>query len=130
MSIKVIQWGVGAMGSGMIKMMLNKKNIEIVGAIVHHNPNNYKDIGEYMNIGKINIPIYLDPKDIIKKGNADVVLHATKSFTKEVFEDLVLCMENGINVITIAEEMAYPYDQQPELAKKLDDIAKKIMLFV
>jgi len=26
-------------------------------------------------------------------------------------------MENGMSVITIAEEMAYPYAQQPELAK-------------
>ncbi|MCX8058678.1 MAG: 2,4-diaminopentanoate dehydrogenase [Spirochaetes bacterium] len=125
MTIKVVQWGVGAMGSGMIRMMLNKKNIEIVGAIVNHNPNNYSDVGEYIGIGKKNIPLYMNPKDILKKGKVDVVLHATKSFTKEVFDDLVLCMENSINVITIAEEMSYPYAQNPDLAKKLDEIAKK-----
>ena len=34
-------------------------------------------------------------------------------------------MERGINVITSAEEMAYPQAQEPELAKQLDDIAKK-----
>lgn len=30
-----------------------------------------------------------------------------------------------MNVITSAEEMAYPQAQEPELAKKLDEIAKK-----
>jgi 4-hydroxy-tetrahydrodipicolinate reductase len=34
-------------------------------------------------------------------------------------------MERGINVITSAEEMAYPQAQEPELAKKLDERAKK-----
>ena len=34
-------------------------------------------------------------------------------------------MEKGMNVITSAEEMAYPQAQEPELAKKLDECAKK-----
>ena len=38
---------------------------------------------------------------------------------------MVFAMERGINVITSAEEMAYPQAQEPELAKKLDEIAKK-----
>jgi 4-hydroxy-tetrahydrodipicolinate reductase len=36
-----------------------------------------------------------------------------------------MVMENGMNVITSAEEMAYPAAQEPELAKKLDEIGKK-----
>lgn len=33
-------------------------------------------------------------------------------------------MERGINVITTAEEMAYPAAQEPELTKKIDEIAQ------
>ena len=34
-------------------------------------------------------------------------------------------MERGMNVITSAEEMAYPQAQEPELAAKLDEIARR-----
>jgi hypothetical protein len=30
-NVKVIIWGIGAMGSGMAKMLLEKKGVEIVG---------------------------------------------------------------------------------------------------
>jgi 4-hydroxy-tetrahydrodipicolinate reductase len=38
---------------------------------------------------------------------------------------MVKVLENGINVISTAEEMAYPQAQEPELAKELDRIAKE-----
>ena len=31
--VKIIVWGLGAMGSGMANMLLKKKGVEIVGAI-------------------------------------------------------------------------------------------------
>lgn len=124
--IKVVQWGCGAMGSGMIKMMLNKEDLEVVGAISRRAYNrNYKDIGEFLNIGKINVPVYGSPEEIIVSEKVDVVLHATKSFTKEVYEDLKFCIEKGVDVITIAEEMAYPWEQSPELAERLDELASE-----
>ena len=32
-NVKVIIWGLGAMGSGMARMLLNKKGVDIVGAV-------------------------------------------------------------------------------------------------
>jgi len=32
-NVKVIIWGLGAMGSGMAKMLLSKKGVDIVGAV-------------------------------------------------------------------------------------------------
>ena len=63
-------------------------------------------------------------EDVIKPGAADVVIVCTDSFTAKVFPKLKFVMEQGINVITSAEEMAYPAAQEPELAKELDEIAK------
>ena len=65
------------------------------------------------------------PEDVIVPGAADVVVVCTNSFTKDVYDKLVFVMEKGMNVITSAEEMAYPQAQEPELAKKLDECAKK-----
>jgi len=125
-NVKVIIWGLGAMGGGMADMLLKKKGIEIVGVAGRG-----KKIGtsmyDYIKTEKGDRPEVLiqAAEDIIKPGAADVVLLCTDSFTKNAFPRLKFIMEQGINVITSAEEMAYPAAQEPELAAELDKIAKE-----
>ena len=69
--------------------------------------------------------VLISGEEIIKPGAADIVLLCTDSFTKNAFPRLKFVMEQGINVITSAEEMAYPAAQEPELAAELDRIAKE-----
>lgn len=124
--IRVVQWGCGAMGSGMVKMLLAKADIQLVGVISKRAKEaGHKDIGEFLGIGKTGVPVYGDPKEIISSENCDIVIHATKSFVKEVFEDLKFISEQGVDCITIAEEMAYAWQQEPELAEQLDSIAQE-----
>ena len=33
-NVRVIVWGLGAMGKGIAEMLLNKKGVDIVGAVV------------------------------------------------------------------------------------------------
>lgn len=125
-NVKVIIWGIGAMGRGIAEMLMKKKGIEITGAI---------DIGDKVGkslfevLGKEN-PYSHDviigsTEEVIKPGAADVVLLATDSFTKGAFDKIILACENGMNVITTAEEMAYPKAQEPELAEKINECARK-----
>lgn len=125
-NVKVIIWGLGAMGSGMAEMLLNKKGVDIVGA-VGRGAKIGKSMYDYLpNAKRGNRPdvIIGSQEDVIKEGAADCVLLCTDSFTKNAFERLKFILEKKINVVTSAEEMAYPQAQQPELAKKLDEIAK------
>lgn len=125
-NIKVIIWGLGAMGQGMAEMLLSKKGVEIAGVI---------DIGEklgksmydYLEVEREDREdIIIKPYDeIIREGMADIALIATNSFTRDVYPKIRYCLENRINVISTAEEMAYPQAQEPELAKEMDRIAKE-----
>ncbi len=124
-NVKVIIWGLGAMGSGMAKMLLNKKGVDIVGAIDIGNKlgkSMYEIIG--VERGDRAEVIVGTPEEVIKEKSADVCLCVTDSFTAKAFDKYKFVMEKGINVVTSAEEMAYPQAQEPELAKKLDEIAK------
>ena len=124
-NVKVIIWGLGAMGGGMADMLLNKKGVDIVGVAGRG-----KKIGTSMfdyiktEKGDREDIIIQAAEDIIKPGAADVVLLCTDSFTKNAFDKLKFIMEQGINVISSAEEMAFPKAQNPELAAQLDEIAK------
>ncbi|MCD1147809.1 NADP-binding protein [Peptoniphilus sp. KCTC 25270] len=128
-NVKVIIWGFGSMGSGMAKMLLKKQGVEIVGVVDGWDQLAGKEMHEVLKVEKTNHPevkITLDTEkeSIIKPGAADVVLLATDSFTAKAFDKMKFILENKINVITTAEEMAYPQAQEPELAKQLDEIAK------
>lgn len=123
--VKVIIWGLGAMGGGMADMLLKKKGVEIVG-VADMGAKVGTSMYNYIKTERGDRPdvIISSAEDIIKPGAADIVLVCTDSFVKNVFPKLKFIMEQGINVITSAEEMSYPKAQSHELAEELDKIAK------
>lgn len=125
-NIKVIVWGLGAMGGGMAKMLLEKNGVEVVGAIANRNTKEGKDLGKVVKLGEnTGVIISCDYNKVIKETKADVVLLSTDSFVKNVFPQIKLILESKKNCITIAEEMAYPYVVDDELANQLNKIAKE-----
>ncbi|MGL6107144.1 2,4-diaminopentanoate dehydrogenase [Romboutsia sp.] len=126
-NVKVGIWGFGAMGSGMAKMLLKKKGIEIVAVCDMHPERVNKSIYEVLKAERGERPdviIKADASEVFTEKCADIVLLATDSFTKGAFDKIKLILERKINVISTAEEMAYPKAQEPELAKQIDEIAK------
>lgn len=125
-NVKVIIWGFGAMGSGMAKMLLKKKGVDIVG-VVDRAALVGKSIYDVLGVEKGNrAEVKIGSvEDVIKPHAADVVLLCTDSFTRNAFDKLKVIAENKMNCVCTAEEMAYPKAQEPELAKELHRIAKE-----
>lgn len=124
-NVKVIIWGLGAMGSGMADMLLKKKGVEIVG-VAGRGAKIGKSMYDYIKTpkGERKDIIIGTHEEVIQEKAADVVLCCTDSFTEKAFDRLKFVLERKINVVSSAEEMAFPQAQNPELAKQLDDIAK------
>ncbi len=125
-SVKVAIWGFGAMGSGMAKMILDKKGFEITG-ICDLNPNYVgKNIFDILEVEQKDHPSVFVKNNIdeVVTEDCDIVLLATDSFTKKAFPKIKLLLEKKVNVISTAEEMAYPMAQNPDLANELNQIAK------
>jgi hypothetical protein len=59
------------------------------------------------------------------RSGADVVVVATTSFLREVAPDIRLAVESGSNVITSAEEAAFPWSVDAALAEGLDALARE-----
>lgn len=124
-NVKVIIWGLGAMGGGMADMLLKKQGVDIIG-VVDREPKLGTSMFNYIKTPRGDRPdiIIGTAEEVIKPGAADVVLLCTDSFTRSAFPRLKFILEQGINVITSAEEMTYPQAKEPELAAELDKIAK------
>ncbi len=125
-NVKVIIWGFGAMGSGMAKMLLKKKGVDIVG-IIDRKKYVGRSMYEILDAEQGSHPdVIVGTLDqVMKPAAADVVLLCTDSFTKNAYEKIKLICENKMNCISTAEEMAYPKAQNPELAEELNKIAKE-----
>ncbi len=126
-NIKVLLWGFGAMGSGMAEMLLKKKGIEIAGVCDMHPDRVGKSIFEVLGEkrdGRPDVIINGDIKSLVSESCVDIALLATDSFTAKAFDKIKFLLENKLNVISTAEEMAFPQASEPELTKQLNQIAK------
>jgi 4-hydroxy-tetrahydrodipicolinate reductase len=124
--IRVVLFGVGAIGSNIARFLLEKKGVEIVGSIDIAKDKVGKDLGEVLGISRqLGVVISNDPKTILCKACADIVVHTTSSHFKDVYSQIAPLAEYGVNVISTCEELVYPFVSEPELAKKLDALGMK-----
>jgi len=124
--IRTVLYGVGAVGTSIAKFLLEKEGVEVVGAIDVAEDKVGKDLGEVLGFRKrLGIVVSSDPDAVFSKVKADIVVHATTSFLKEVYPQIAKALEHGVNVVSTCEELVYPYAAKPELAEKLDRLAKQ-----
>ncbi|MEM2702853.1 MAG: hypothetical protein QXR45_06805 [Candidatus Bathyarchaeia archaeon] len=124
--VKVVLFGLGPMGKMIAKGMLEKKGLMVVGAVDILKDIVGKDLGEVLELGKnIGVTVTDDAEGLISKIGADIAIIATRSYLKEIYPQLALCIKAGINVISTCEELSYPYYKYPELSAEIDALAKK-----
>lgn len=129
-NIKVAIWGFGVMGRGITRTLLGKKGVAISGVCSRHPDSVGKGVLAMLDVqpdeaGQAEIIIDSDLDRVLAVGSCDICVLASDSFINKQFDKIVRVLEKRVNVITIAEEMAYPWAQEPELAAKLDEIAKR-----
>lgn len=123
--VRVIQYGVGAMGSSIIQLLSEKPWVKIVGAIDIDPEKIGRDVGAVAGLeGEIGVKIAFPPEEVIGKATADVVLHATTAFMDEAYGQILRAVMHRMNVITIAEELFYPIGANVQRAGQLDEQAK------
>ena len=64
-------------------------------------------------------------KEMLQNTKPDIVIVTTMSLLKDLESPLLLCSELGINAITTCEEAFYPQNSNPNLTKKIDELAKQ-----
>ena len=126
-NVKIAIWGFGAMGQGIAHVLLRKKGIEITGVCDIAPSLVGKGIFEILGAKSAQDDVIItdDIQRAVNSANCDLCILATDSFTAKAFDKIMTLVSLGVNVITTAEEMAYPKANEPELARQLDDAAKQ-----
>ncbi|PKK89254.1 MAG: NADP-binding protein [Candidatus Wallbacteria bacterium HGW-Wallbacteria-1] len=124
--IRVGVVGLGAMGSGIARLITEKSCLELAAAMDMRPEYAGKDIADVLELDRpTGVRVTNDLSELLDPDRIDIAIHATSSFTKEVFPQLKLTLERGINCISIAEEMACPEISNPDLAAELDRVANE-----
>jgi len=123
--IKVIQYGLGPIGNKITSILLEKKNIKIIGAVDISNDLIGKDIEIIAGLSyKTGVKVVKSIKDISSEEKADIAVLTTTSSLKIIKQQVLELVSAGYNVVSTCEELTYPWLTNPNIAKEIDDAAK------
>lgn len=124
--VKAVLYGVGSIGGSIARLLLRKKGVKIVGAVDSAPHKVGRDLGELIGAEEpLGVAVSSSASEVFSRVKADIALHATSSFLKEVYPQLVELIRHKVNVISTCEELAYPYVSNVDLAKELDELAER-----
>jgi hypothetical protein len=122
--IRVAQFGIGVIGRGVTRVLVKKGNMKIVGAIDVSNVG--RDLGEVAGVGrKIGVRISPEVEKVLQRGKPQVVVHTTSSSLQKVYPELERLVKAKVNVVSSCEELSYPFQREPGLAARLDNLARQ-----
>ncbi|HEX5424714.1 MAG TPA: hypothetical protein VFW94_14290 [Candidatus Acidoferrales bacterium] len=123
--IRVVQFGVGPIGASIVRLMRQKSDIEIVGAIDRDPAKAGRDLGDVVGAtdGPWGVAVTANSREMLEKP-VDVVVHSTSSYLASVMDQLLECIGAGCCIVSTCEELAYPFRKSPDLAARLDSAAK------
>lgn len=124
-SIRVMTLGTGEMGSGIARLLHDKPGIELVGAYGRRAARAGVDLGRAIGLGyDLDIPVGGDLDAVIGRTRPHVAIQATCSTLDDAQNEIVSLLRQGVHVISIAEEMAYPAYSSPSIASELHCLAE------
>jgi 4-hydroxy-tetrahydrodipicolinate reductase len=122
--IRVLVLGTGQMGSGIARLVLKKLGLELVGAYARRAERSGEDLGPLIGLEKaLDIAVSNDLAAVIDQTRPHVAIQATCSRLADARDEISTLLQQGVNVISIAEEMAYPACSSPAIAEELSKLA-------
>lgn len=122
-TIRVIQYGLGAIGRATARLVLNKPSLQLVGALDRDPKIAGRDLGKVLGLDKqLGITVSDKPAVLLARTEADAVIHCTTSSFLEAYEQLVEIVRAGLHCVTSCEEAMFPRYRHRLLAGKLDDL--------
>lgn len=125
-TIRVIQYGLGPIGSAVARHISERAGLTLVGGVDVDPKKVGKDMGEVIGLGRpLGFPVAAKLKDVLARAKADVVMHTTSSYF-DLFKDQILeILEAGLDIVSTAEELSFPWLAHPQEGAAVDTAAKR-----
>jgi hypothetical protein len=123
--IRVIQYGLGPIGSAVARQVLERADLELVGG-VDIDPNKVgQDVGQVIGLDQpLGLRVVSNLGQALATAEADVALHTTSSYFDLFKPQIIEILNAGLDVVSTAEELSFPWLAHPEQAAEIDAAAK------
>jgi 2,4-diaminopentanoate dehydrogenase len=123
-NIRVIQYGLGPIGSAVARHIVEREGLELVGAVDVDPAKIGKDAGEVIGLDR-SLGFAVVGKVGEVEAEAEVALHTTSSYF-DLFEGQVIeLLAAGLDVVSTAEELSFPWAAHEEQANRVDAAARQ-----
>lgn len=120
----MILCGLGNVGRNVTRILQGRPGFRIVSAWTRNRELADRDVGELAGGRRLGVAATVDRRSALAIP-AELVVVATTSFLREVASDIRASLDASANVICTAEEMAFPWGVDPELAQRLNSLARQ-----
>jgi len=125
--IRVIQYGLGPIGRAVACHVVERAELKLVGGIDIDPFKVGKDLGEVIGLGRaLGFVVAESLAQVLAQTEADLVLHTTSSYFQMFKDQIVEILEAGLDIVSTAEELTFPWLAHPKEAIEIDDMAKRI----
>jgi 4-hydroxy-tetrahydrodipicolinate reductase len=109
-----------------VRDLARKGENRLVGAVDIDEKKVGKDLGDLVGLeAPVGVPVSSDSKSVLSNDEAQLVVLSTVSSLSGCCSQIEEIVESGKYLISTCEELAYPWQTQPELSARIDSLAKK-----
>src|SRR5688572_23063814 len=125
-SIRVVHFGLGPIGAGVVRQIAARPGFRIVGAIDIDPGKVGKELAAVVGLKKpLGVKVQTDLAAVIKRTRPHVVVHCTSSSLLRVLPQLEALLKAKVAVVSTTEELAYPVRMHAKATAALDRLAKR-----
>lgn len=125
-TIRVIQYGLGPIGTAIARHIVEREGLELVGGVDIDPAKVGKDLGAVIGLGRpLGSPVAAKLSQVLARTQGDVAVHSTGSYF-DLFKDQILeILEAGLDIVSTAEELSFPWQAHPQEGAAVDAAAKR-----
>jgi hypothetical protein len=123
--IRAVQIGLGPLGQRIVQFMREREAFRIVGAVDIDAGKQGRDLGEVCSLPGMGVPVSGSLASALGRRKADVAILATVSDMQAVTPQLEEILARGLPVVSTCEELSWPWEASPALARRIDRAARR-----
>jgi 4-hydroxy-tetrahydrodipicolinate reductase len=126
-TIRVIQYGLGPIGSAVARHVVEREGLALIGGVDIDPAKVGKDMGEVIGLGRrLGFTVAANLKDVLAGAQAEVVMHTTSSYFDQFRAQILEILEAGLDIVSTAEELSFPWLAHPHEGAAIDAVAKRV----
>lgn len=124
--IRIIQYGLGPIGCAVARHVVERSGLALVGGVDIDPDKIGHDLGEVIGLEQpLGFAVMGKLSEALERAPADVVIHTTSSHFEQFKHQIIEILEAGLDVVSTAEELSFPWLVHPDEAAEIDAVARR-----